>query len=67
MKKKWNFNIPRKLSPGIKKTFLRMKLTCIILLLAIIQSFAGLSYSQTATLSLKMTNSSPKKNHELEK
>ncbi len=60
MKKKWNFNIPRKLSPGIKKTFLRMKLTCIILLLAIIQSFAGLSYSQTATLSLKMTNSSVK-------
>jgi len=60
MKKKWNFIILRELLPGIQKTIVRMKLTCMILLLAICQSFAGVSYSQTASLSLKLNNSSVK-------
>ncbi len=60
MKKKWNFIILRQLLPGIQKTIVRMKLTCMILLLAIFQSFAGASFSQTASLSLKLNNSSVK-------
>lgn len=60
MKKKLNLIIPWHLSPGMKKTILRMKLSCMILLLAIFQSFAGASYSQTATLSLRINNSSVK-------
>jgi TonB-linked SusC/RagA family outer membrane protein len=60
MKKKWNFNVPWQLSPGIKRTIMRMKLICMILLVSLFQSIAGVSYSQTATLSLKLTNSSVK-------
>jgi len=60
MKKKLNLIIPWHLSPGMKKTILRMKLSCMILLLAIFQSFAGVSYSQTATLSLRINNSTVK-------
>ena len=60
MKKKLNLIIHWHLSPGMKKILMCMKLTCMILLLAIFQSFAGITYSQTATLSLKMENSSIK-------
>ena len=60
MKKMWNFNVPWQLSPGLKKMIMRMKLICMILLLSLFQSIAGVTYSQTATLSLKMNNSSVK-------
>lgn len=60
MKKKLNLIIPWHLSPGTKKTILRMKLSVMILLLTILQSLAGVSYSQTATVSMKLSNSSVK-------
>ncbi len=62
MEKKLNLVVLGRLSPGMKKTLVYMKLTCVILFLAIFQSFAGVSYSQTqtTTISLKMSNSSVK-------
>ncbi|WP_423128570.1 TonB-dependent receptor [Gaoshiqia sp. Z1-71] len=60
MKKKLNPIISWHLSAEMKKTFMHMKLTCVIFLLAILQSFAGATYSQTATVSLRLNNSSVK-------
>ena len=56
MKKKLKLVIPWRLSPGMRKTLLYMKLTFVILLAAILQSFAVESYSQNANLSIKLKN-----------
>ncbi|HAH23918.1 MAG TPA: hypothetical protein DCL77_09200, partial [Prolixibacteraceae bacterium] len=54
MKKKLKLIIPWRLSPGMKKTLLYMKLTFVILFAAILQTLAGVTYSQTTTLSLNL-------------
>lgn len=54
MKKKLKLIIPWNLSSGMKKTVMCMKLTFVILFAAILQSIAGVTYSQTTTLSLNL-------------
>lgn len=54
MKKKLKFIIPWRLSPGMKKTLMCMKLTLVIIWAAMFQTFAGVTYSQTTTLSLNL-------------
>jgi hypothetical protein len=49
MKKKWNFIILRELLPGIPKNHCAHETNMYDPLLAICQSFAGVSYSQTAS------------------
>lgn len=54
MKKKLKLIIPWRLSPGMKKTLMCMKLTFVIILAAMLQTIAGVTYSQTTTLSLNL-------------
>ena len=56
MKKKLNPVVPWRFSPEFKKIYLRMKLILVILLAAILQSFASGLYSQTTTLSINLKN-----------
>jgi TonB-linked SusC/RagA family outer membrane protein len=56
MEKKLNLIIPWGFSPQVMKLLLFMKLTLALLLMAIIQSFAINSYSQTTALSLDRQN-----------
>jgi len=60
MKKKSKLIIPWCFSPGMKKILIQMKLTCAFILLAMVQTFAIDSYSQTTMLSLTMSNSAVK-------
>lgn len=54
MEKMLNLIIPWSNSPGIRKMCLYMKLTFAILLLAVLQTWASVSYSQTTTLSINL-------------
>jgi len=48
--------IPWSNSPGVKKMLRCMKLTFVIFLVAVMQTLASVSYSQTATLSINLKN-----------
>lgn len=50
------FIIPWSNSAEVKKMLLRMKLTLMISLVAVLQTLAGVSYSQTTTLSINLKN-----------
>ena len=54
MKKLLNTVIPWQFSPGVKKKLLFMKLTFVITLATVLQTMAGISYSQTTFLSLNL-------------
>ncbi len=56
MEKKFKLFIPWEISPGVKKMLMYMKLTFVILLATILQTFAGVSYSQSTTLSVNLKN-----------
>jgi len=56
MEKKLKLIIPWSNSPGMKKMLLCMKLTLVISLVAVIQTWAAVSYSQTTTLSINLKN-----------
>ena len=56
MEKKLKLIIPWSNSPGLKKMLLYMKLTFVILLTAVLQTLAGVSYSQTTILSISLKN-----------
>ncbi|HZL11729.1 MAG TPA: TonB-dependent receptor [Prolixibacteraceae bacterium] len=56
MEKKLKLTIPWSYSPGVKKMLIYMKLTFVILLTAVLQTLAGVSYSQTTTLSINLKN-----------
>ncbi len=56
MEKKLKLIIPWSNSPGVKKMLLYMKLTFVISLVAVLQTLAAVSYSQTTTLSINMKN-----------
>lgn len=56
MKKRLNQFFHWRFSPGLKKKLLYMKLTFVILLTAVLQTFAGISYSQSTTLTLSLKN-----------
>ena len=56
MEKKLKLIIPWSNSPGVKKMLLYMKLTSVILLVAVLQTWAAVSYSQTTTLSINLKN-----------
>ncbi|MDO8930724.1 MAG: carboxypeptidase-like regulatory domain-containing protein, partial [Bacteroidota bacterium] len=58
MEKKLKMIIHWRFSPGMKKTMLYMKLTTVFLLAIVLQSFAGMSYSQNTTLSISLKNAS---------
>ncbi len=60
MRKKLNLIIPWSISPWMKKILRLMRLTLVLLLMAVIQTFAIDSYSQNTLLSLTMKNSSVK-------
>lgn len=56
MKKKLEMVIPWNNSPGMKQLLLRMKLTLTVLFIAVLQTFAEQTYSQTTTLSVNLKN-----------
>ncbi len=56
MEKKLKLIIPWSKSPGVRKMFLCMKLTLVISLVAVLQTWAAVSYSQTTTLSINLKN-----------
>ena len=56
MEKKLKLIIPWSNSPGVRKMLLYMKLTSVIFLVAVLQTWAAVSYSQTATLSINLKN-----------
>jgi len=56
MEKKLKLIIPWSNSPGVRKMLLCMKLTLVISLVAVFQTWAAVSYSQTTTLSLNLKN-----------
>jgi TonB-linked SusC/RagA family outer membrane protein len=56
MEKKLKMIIPWRFSPGVKKMLLYMKLTFVIFLTVALQTLAGVSYSQTTTLSISLKN-----------
>ena len=56
MKKKLELFIPGRFSPWLKKTLFYMKLSYLLLVLSAFQTFASVSYSQNATLSLKINS-----------
>ena len=56
MEKKLKLIIPWSKSPGVKKMLLCMKLTFVISLVAVLQTWATVSYSQTTTLSINLKN-----------
>ena len=56
MEKKLKLIIPWRNSPGVKKMLLYMKLTLVISLVAVLQTWAAVSYSQTTTLSINLKN-----------
>ena len=56
MEKKLKLIIPWSNSPGVKKMLLYMKLTLVISLVAVLQTWAAVSYSQTTTLSINLKN-----------
>jgi len=58
MEKKLKLIIPWSNSPGVKKMLLYMKLTSVIFLVAVLQTWAAVSYSQTTTLSINLKNAS---------
>lgn len=58
MKKRLNQIIHWRFSPGLKKKLLYMKLTFVILLTAVFQTFAGISYSQSTSMSISLKNAS---------
>lgn len=60
MEKKLNLKIPWTKSPWVKKTLLCMKLTYFILLLSVFQTFAATSFSQSASMSLKLEDTTVK-------
>ena len=56
MEKKLKLIIPWSNSPGVKKMLLYMRLTLVISLVAVLQTWAAVSYSQTTTLSINLKN-----------
>jgi len=60
MRKKLNLIIPWCISPWMKKILRLMRLTLVLMLMAVIQTFAIDSYSQNTLLTLNMKNSSVK-------
>ena len=58
MEKKLKLIIPWCNSTGVKKMLLYMKLTLVISLVAALQTWATVSYSQTTTLSINLKNAS---------
>ena len=58
MEKKLKLIIPWSNSPGVKKMLLFMKLTLVISLVAVLQTWAVVSYSQSTTLSINLKNAS---------
>ena len=60
MENKLNLKIPWTKNPWLKKTLLCMKLTYIILLLSVFQTFAATSFSQSASMSLKLEDTTVK-------
>ncbi len=56
MEKKLKLIIPWSNSPGVRKMLLCMKLTFVISLVAVLQVWAAVSYSQTTTLSINLKN-----------
>jgi TonB-linked SusC/RagA family outer membrane protein len=56
MEKKLKLIIPWSNSPGVRKMLLCMKLTFVISLVAVLQTWAAVSYSQTTTLSINLKN-----------
>ena len=56
MEKKLKLIIPWSNSPGVRKMLLCMKLTLVISLVAVLQTWAAVSYSQTTTLSINLKN-----------
>lgn len=60
MKKKSELTKTETFSPWWRKTLFYMKLTNLLLLISVFQTFATVSYSQTATLSLKFSNAAVK-------
>jgi len=56
MEKKLKLIIPWKNSPGVRKMLLYMRLTLVISLVAVLQTWAVVSYSQTTTLSINLKN-----------
>jgi TonB-dependent starch-binding outer membrane protein SusC len=56
MEKKLKLIIPWSNSPGLRKMLLCMKLTLVISLVAVLQTWAAVSYSQTTTLSISLKN-----------
>ena len=56
MEKKLKLIIPWSKSPGVRKMLLYMKLTLVISLVAVLQTWAAVSYSQTTTLSINLKN-----------
>jgi TonB-linked SusC/RagA family outer membrane protein len=60
MKKKSELTITGGLSPWWRKTLIYMKLTNILLLISVFQTLAAVSFSQTASLSLRINNAAVK-------
>jgi len=56
MKKKFNLLIRGALDSRIKKILMYMKLTCLVILLGVVQTFAGKSSAQTANISVNLRN-----------
>ncbi len=56
MEKKLKLVIPWSNSPGVRKMLLYMKLTSVIFLVTVLQTWAAVSYSQTTTLSINLKN-----------
>ena len=56
MEKKLKLIIPWSKYPGVRKMLLYMKLTLVISLVAVLQTWAAVSYSQTTTLSINLKN-----------
>ena len=56
MEKKLKLIIPWSNSPGVRKMLRYMKLTLVISLVAVLQTWAAVSYSQTKTLSINLKN-----------
>ena len=56
MEKKLDFNIPWRITPGMRKTLMYMKLTCLFSLMGLIHIFAMDSYAQSSSLTVKFKN-----------
>ena len=56
MEKRLNLKIPWRATPWWQKTFLRMKLTSVLLMIGILQSLAVDAYSQNTFLSVSLKN-----------